>query len=513
MNRNPDNKTGFVSLVGAGPGDPELITKKGMEKLMSCDAVVYDRLASEELLRLVPEGAKRINVGKRVGNHPVKQEEINQILVRLGLEGKRVVRLKGGDSFVFGRGGEEILALEEAGIGYELVPGVTSAIAVPELAGIPVTHRGAARSFHVITGHTAKEGTSDTTVEDDQFVHFAKLEGTLVFLMGIENIEKITGKLLQYGKSAETKAAVISKGATKDQRTVRGTLGTISKVVKEENVEAPAIIVIGEVAGFEMKHQVEGQLSGVRIGITGTGHMVKKLTLELEAEGASCVNLSYSSIAKVEEDFEFVHALTHLTEYTWLVLTSTNGVHLFFEKMKERQVDRRALGHLKIAAIGKGTADTLMEYGYFADYIPERYTTVDLAEGLVKLVDDSDRMLIPRAKNGSPELTRIFKENHIAFDDIKIYEMVNSTTKRDIVLNEAGNLDYVTFASAEGVRGFFHDLKEEDYPWLSKARFACIGEITQKTLLEMDQRESAVAGDYTAKGLAEAIKIDWSARI
>ncbi|MDO5293003.1 MAG: uroporphyrinogen-III C-methyltransferase [bacterium] len=498
------NKKGFVYLVGAGPGDPELITKRGIDKLKVCDAVVYDRLAGEQLLSLVSSSCEKINVGKRVGNHPVKQEEINQILVRLGQEGKTVVRLKGGDSFVFGRGGEEILALEEEGIGYELVPGVTSAIAVPELAGIPVTHRGAARSFHVITGHTASLNSDNTTVEDDQFEAFAKLKGTLVFLMGVQNIDKITEKLMEYGKSKDTLAAVISNGASKKERVVRGTLQTISQIVKEEKVEAPAIIVIGDVAGFSMKCQDERPLAGCKVGITGTRHMVKKLTGKLENEGAHCIDLSYSNIEPIE-NAKFETALQSLGNYTWVVLTSTNGVHLFFKKMKQLRIDQRELASIQFAVIGKGTEDTLEEYGYYADYMPEKYTTLDLANGLVRKLKKEDRLFIPRAKNGSPELTKVFKEHEVHYDDIKIYEMKSNIELRDEKLKQVEDLDYITFASAEGVRGFFENLQEEQFEWMKEVQFACIGEVTAKTLLEEQERTSIVSKDYTATGLAKTI--------
>ena len=298
MDRNKNAK-GKVYLIGAGPGDPELITLKGERLLKNCEAVVYDRLIPESLLYLVPENCEKIDVGKTPGGISVPQEDINRILVRKAEEGKKVVRLKGGDPFVFGRGGEEVLALQKAGIDFEVVPGISSSLSAPALGGIPVTHRNVSRSFHVITGHRDKEEG------DWDFKNLAKVEGTLIFLMGMESIKTITAELIKEGKDSSTPAAVISNAARDNQITVRGTLGTISEIASGRNIKAPAVIVIGETAAYRFLSGKKGNLSGVRIGITGTESFVRKLSDALREEDAAVINFGFLTVKKHTKSLEF----------------------------------------------------------------------------------------------------------------------------------------------------------------------------------------------------------------
>ncbi|BCJ95365.1 hypothetical protein acsn021_29340 [Anaerocolumna cellulosilytica] len=493
------NQKGMVYLVGAGPGDAELLTLKGERLLKCCEVVIYDRLASDNLLQLVPYDCEKINVGKVVGSHSWRQEDINRVIVKKGLEGKRVVRLKGGDPFVFGRGGEEILALQEAGIAFEVVPGITSSVAAGAMAGIPVTHRGISRSFHVITGHT-KEG-----ILTDNFETLAKLEGTLVFLMGMGHIEQITGELLKCGKSADTPAAVVSNGTTFKQREVRGTLKNIAELVKQEDIKAPAVIIVGGVAELNMKGTTVGGLSGVRIGVTGTDKFTKKLSGCLKDEGAFIDNLSCLRIEDYSGSSEAIEAIRQLAAYNWLVFTSTNGVELFFKAVKEQKVDYRIFAHIRFAVVGKGTGEALLKEGFQTDYTPDSYTTRDLAKGLVALLRQGDKVLLPRAAKGSAELTEILHNKGIAYTDLTLYDVAPDINILENIYENLSEYDYLTFASASGVEVFFQNLKEADKEKLKRITLVCIGDITGRKLKEYGVSQFLTAEKYTAAGLVECV--------
>lgn len=490
---------GYVYLVGAGPGDPGLITAKGLEILKTCDSVVYDRLASEELLHVVKADCEKINVGKRVGHHAVVQEEINRILVQEAKKGRQVVRLKGGDSFVFGRGGEEVQVLEQEGIGYELVPGVTSCISVPELAGIPVTHRGVSRSFHVVTGHTADSGNG--LQEDIRML--AKLHGTLVFLMGMTNIVSIMQQLREGGKPEATPVAVISNGGTSKERIVRGTIATIVDIVRRECIEAPAVIVVGEVASYSMVCKQTKTLSGIQVGLTGTESWVKKMKERLSKEGASCHVLGTGTIER-RNDAQLDNAIHQLASYGCIAFTSTNAVHRFFERMREQKKDVRALQHMKLAVIGEGTAQALETYGLYPDIMPKKYTAIDLAHVLCQTIGD-ERILIPRAEGGSKELNRILLEHGKSFEDLVTYELVlefGDSTKRYKTME---HLDYLVFGSSKGVTGCLEGISKEDLEACRKLTYVCIGEVTKETLKSYVSNNTIVASTYTAEGVVNAM--------
>jgi uroporphyrinogen III methyltransferase/synthase len=492
-------RKGMVYLVGAGPGDAELLTLKGERLLKGCEVVIYDRLASENLLQLVPKDCEKINVGKVVGSHSWKQEDINRVIVKKGLEGKRVVRLKGGDPFVFGRGGEEILSLQEAGIAFEVVPGITSSVAAAAMAGIPVTHRGVSRSFHVITGHT-KEG-----ILTDNFETLAKLEGTLVFLMGMGHIEQITDELMKHGKAADTPAAVVSNGTTFKQREVRGTVKNIAGLVKQEDIKAPAVIIIGGVAELAMKGASAGSLSGVRIGVTGTDKFTKKLSGCLKEEGAFIDHLSYLRIEDYCESKAVIKAIGELAAYSWLVFTSTNGVELFFKAVKEQKVDYRILAHSRFAVVGKGTGESLLKEGFQADYVPNCYTTRALGEGLLEILRPGEKVLLPRAAKGSAELTEFFDNKGISYTDLTLYDVVPDMDILENVYDNLPDYDYLTFASASGVEVFFQNMREQEKENLNRITLVCIGDITGKKLKEYGMYQFLTAEEYTAAGLVECM--------
>ncbi len=502
-------KTGVVYLVGAGPGDPGLMTVKGLSRLEICDAVVYDSLISERLLDSVRSGCRKIYVGKRAGCHSMKQEEINRLLVELAGEGLTVVRLKGGDPFVFGRGGEEILALTEAGIPFEVVSGVTSAVAALASAGIPVTHRALSRSFHIMTGHTLSEGG---TLPPD-FDAFAKLSGTLIFLMGLGNLPLIVKGLLEQGKSGETPAAVIHSGTLPEQKTVRGALKDIGQKVLEAGIESPAIIAVGEAASLDFSSTVKYPLERCRIGVTGTDSFTGKLRRQLESLGGWTECLQNLRVESCRTGKPMKEAYKKLASYTWVVFTSANAVREFFHGLLEYGHDFRALGHVKFAAVGKGTAGELFQYGFRADYTPGKYQVSDLAAGLKDLISRSDRLLIPRSSGGSKELNEVLDGTGASYDDVVLYDVVLSRKKTDHWKEALRRIHYLTFASASGVKAFFADADEELTEALSGLKVVCIGDVTAKALMEQGKKADIIAEAYSIRGMADAICRDWNEEI
>lgn len=496
---------GVVYLVGAGPGDPGLMTQNGVKRLEICDALVYDSLASEHFLDMVPKHCRKLYVGKRAGAHSMKQEEINKLLIELAEEGLTVVRLKGGDPFVFGRGGEEVLALSSAGIAYEVIPGVTSAVAALSTAGIPVTHRAVSRSFHVMTGHTLSE---EGTLPPD-FDSFAKLSGTLVFLMGLGNLSLIVEGLLRNGKKKETPAAVIENGTLPEQRTVRGKLADIESITEKEKIKSPAIIVVGDVALLDFSSTARLPLSGCQIGLTGTEVFTSKLREKLSNLGGISRNVLTLTIDSHRSSKTMETAYKELKTYSWVIFTSANGVREFFAGLLESGRDYRMLLAIKFAAVGKGTAKELLSYGFRADYVPDCYRVKDLAEGLKEILTEKDRLLIPRSKGGSLELNQVLGETGIYYDDIVLYEVALKRGDWEERKKNLSSLHYVTFASASGVEAFFQEKKEELLSLLAKKKVVCIGDLTARALFEYGRTADLIAPVYSVDGLADIICQDW----
>lgn len=488
---------GKVYLVGAGPGDTGLLTIKGMERLRECDAVVYDRLASEKLLDFVSRDCEKIYVGKQAGKHSKKQDEINQILVDCAKRHPCVVRLKGGDPFVFGRGGEEIEALEKADIPYEVVPGVTSAIAVPECAGIPVTHRGVSRSFHVITGHTEHSARSP----EYDYKLLAKLEGTLVFLMGLSNLKEITEKLMEAGMAEGTPAAVIADGTMAGQQIARGCVADIASRVAESEISPPAVIVIGRTAEYDYRY------SGTfcqHVGMVATKALQQKLAKGFAGMEMEALPVCDMRIKKTGQVCRLRQELRHLEKYQWILFTSQNAVAIFFEEMRQGRIDVRRLGNIKFAVLGSGTADKLWEYGIVPDFIPSRYTVKVFAQEFVQKVMGGGKVLIPRAVQGSSVLTEILEEHHIAFLNLAVYDVTGCLTDYIQMLNR---LDYLVFVSASGVQEFFRLLAEHRMSLPEGIKIACIGEITAKKLKECYRQPDIVADASDVDGLLSAVRM------
>lgn len=483
---------GSVALVGAGCGKADLITVKGLRLLQQCDAVVYDDLIDLELLDSVPETAGRIYMGKRSGHHSAPQEEINQTLVALAKQGKKVVRLKGGDPYLFGRGGEEMLALLKEGIPCQEVPGIPSAIGIAAEAGIPVTHRGASRGLHIVTAHTTD--TEDGLPED--FDALAQLSGTLVFLMGLRQLPKIVKRLLAAGKSGDTPAAVLSGGNSKNPARIRAKLSEIETAAEKAGVSSPAIIMIGEVAAldFHAKDQLEKH---VKIGITGTEEIARKQQKLFEEQGAETVWLCRSCIKEREVSFE---SCFDLESPKWIVFTSANGVKTFFHQAEKQQIDFLKMKHLKYAVIGSATGKALEQYGVHADLCPEIFTSKDLANALVSVVKPEEEILLFRSSIGSPELAEIPTKASLQVQDIPIYDL-QAAYREKVVLED---LDYLTFSSASGVRLFF-----EQYQSIAeKVQCVCIGEVTAKEFQKYCEKPVLLAKEISVEGIWKTIEED-----
>ncbi len=448
----------MVYLIGAGPGDPGLITVKGLEFIKQCDTIIYDRLGTYQLLEMVKPDCRRIYVGKQAGSHYKKQPEINEILVEEGRKGNMVVRLKGGDPFVFGRGGEEVTALLEAGIPFQVIPGITSAVAVPEVCGIPVTHRGTSRSFHVITGHKRADINRSDEGGLDDYDYIRNQEGTSVFLMGLNRLPQIMERLVQTGAEENTPVAVISKGTMPGQRIVRGDIQTIADKVNEAKLESPAIIVVGENAALDFTAPNRGPLQNVHVGLVGTPKLREKMRVAIDALGGQSYSIVDMSVEQTEEKNRLRVALEHIEDYSWLAFTSQNTITLFFKWLREWNIDVRKLAHLKLAVVGAGTRDALKVEGYIADYVPDEYTTSALAMGLSNVMNDGEKLLLPRAVQGSETMLDILDQGGVVYEEIPVYDVVG---RRMESIQYLKDLDVITFVSASGVRGFLDVLDAE----------------------------------------------------
>ena len=475
--------SGFVYLIGAGCGRYDLITLRGLNALKKCDVIVYDALIDENLFEYAPENAELICVGKRAGKHSAAQDEINAILVCKALDGHITARLKGGDPFVFGRGGEEIAELQKHDIAYEVIPGISSSIAVPELAGIPVTHRKTSRSFHIITAHTA-DGAQN-------FSRYARLDGTLVFLMGLNRLGDIAESLMNAGKPCITPAAVISDGCTARQRTVRGTLADIAELAEKAGMTAPAVIVVGDTAALDFSCAAKIMpLSRVSVTVTGTHKFTEKVGTLLENEGAQVRR--YSNIAIVKN-----RDIPPLGGYDCIAFTSSYGAEIFIDHCRENHIDLRSFAGMKIAAVGSGTAETLAATGIYADIVPDKYTVRDLGETIADSV--TGRVLILRAERGSDELNKVLYEHGTAFDDVKIYD----TVSRELP-PVAADTDYIVFGSSSGVESFFGNGSTIS----ADTNIVCIGAQTAETARKHTDNTIITAFPHSAAGVAEAIKED-----
>ncbi|HHW47639.1 MAG TPA: uroporphyrinogen-III C-methyltransferase [Clostridiaceae bacterium] len=496
---------GKVYITGVGPGDYKLITLKAIECISRADVIVYDRLVSDRILGFARKDAELIYVGKIPGLHAVSQEKINGILVEKALEGKVVARVKGGDPFVFGRGGEEAEALRENGIEFEIVPGVTSAVAVPAYAGIPVTHRDFCSSFHVITGHERPD--KENSLVD--YGELAGLRGTLVFLMGVKSLPEICQSLIDNGKDRGTPAAVIEKGTTSEQRKITGTLEDIAQKAAEAGVRSPAITVIGDVVSLNGKLDwfPRGKLTGKRIIVTRSREQASKLVDKIEELGGMAIEFPTIRIEGPEDFTHFDQVLKRLPGYEWLVFTSENGVKAFFGRMMTNRIDIRSLAGVKLAAIGEATMEALNKYGLNVDYVPEKYTNRELLKGFPPSGGDSPKILLARGNLSDKKLVEGLKAKGYEVEDLIVYRTVLGDGRREDILEmiEEGGIDYITFTSSSTVRNFVSILGQENISKTSGIKVLCIGPVTAKTAEESGLKVTAVADRYTIDGLVEKL--------
>ena len=487
---------GSVILVGAGPGDPGLLTQKGRQAIENAQVVVYDRLVSPAILSLIPKDAEKINVGKESSNHLVPQEEINRILLRKAQEDKRVVRLKGGDPFLFGRGGEELELLEAAGIPFQVVPGVTSALSVPAYAGIPVTHRDFCSSVHIITGH-ARAG-AELSIDFDAL---KRTGGTLVFLMGVTSLPKICKGLLDAGMAPDIPAAVIEKGTCPGQRKLISTLEKLPSEAEKAGVKSPAIIVVGKVCSLSNRFDWFDCLSlkGKTVVVTRPEDRSGTLTQRLRELGAEAVDYPCIRTVAREENPELEEAIGNLSRYRCLVFTSPAGPEIFFRRLRAAGRDARALSGLTLAAIGPKTAKALEKHGVTADLVPETYDSDHLAKALEAV---EGPVLLCRASRGSTALPEMLERKGIPFADVPIYDTVYTAPDPQKVDALLGEKLLVTFTSASTVRGFVESLPGRD---LKNVIGCCIGKQTEAEAKKYGLT-TVVSQEATMESLMETIK-------
>lgn len=502
---------GKVYLVGAGPGDPGLITVKGKECIEKADVIVYDYLASPTLLRHANTSAEMIYVGKKGGDHTLSQDGINALLVEKAKAGATVARLKGGDPFIFGRGGEEAEVLIEAGIPFEIVPGVTSAIAAPAYAGIPLTHRKFTSTVAFITGH--EDPTKDSTGID--WSALAKGVGTLVFLMGVKNLPNIVGRLVENGRSPDTPVALVRWGTTTKQKTVSGTLANITRRVEEAKLKAPAIIVVGDVVRLreEMMWFENRPLFGRKIVVTRAREQASNLVEQLQSLGAEVLECPTIKIVDPETCAPLDEALSKLDSYHWVVFTSVNGVKYFFGRLFEKGLDARALGGSKIAAIGPVTAKTLMRYGLKTDILPKNYRAESVVEAFANEDVSGKHVLLPRAEEARPVLPVELEKMGAKVDEITVYRTVQDRGNAESLIRDlkSGNIDMVTFTSSSTVKNFKALIPDREFSTLlSGVEIACIGPITADTAMQLGFQVGVTAEEYTIPGLCEVIAAYYS---
>lgn len=495
-------KVGTVHLVGAGPGDAGLLTLRAAELIASADLVALDALVSKEIAARIPKTAEVVYVGKRASAHALPQDQINELLVREAKSGKRVVRLKGGDPFVFGRGGEEAEELMAAGVPVEIVPGISSAIAAPAYAGIPVTHRSYATSVTLVTGHEADSGSTGI-----QWPALAQLDGTIVFLMGFAQLPAIVHRLIEHGMSPQRGCAVISKGTRFDQRTVAGTLRNIEARVAEANLETPALIVVGDVVRLhETINWFESKpLFGRRVVVTRAREQASEMKRLLEESGAHVLQFPTIEIAPPESWESLDRAVDG--SYDWLIFTSTNGVHSFFERLSARGRDVRSLAGVMVAAVGQQTAAELRARGLDPDVVPERFLSTELLP-LLAADQTGIRTCVIRAEQGRDELIDELRRRGGEVDLAVAYRTVAAETDLDELreLIAADAIDVVTFTSASTVDHFYRKLTEEERKKVNaRALLASIGATTSEAIRRYGKEPDIVAEKASVEAIRDAV--------
>jgi uroporphyrinogen III methyltransferase/synthase len=498
----------MVYLVGAGPGDAGLLTLRGAELLARADVVIYDALVNPELLRLAPKSAEIIYGGKRANDHVIPQNELNQLLIDQARQGKCVVRLKGGDPYVFGRGGEEAVQLAESGIRFEVVPGVSSVVAGPNYAGIPLTHREHCSSFTVITGH------EDPTKPDVglDYSQLAREPGTKVILMGVERIRQIADSLMAQGMAPDTPVGMVRWGTTGRQQSIEGTLGTIADVVHRTKFAAPAVTVIGGVVTLRSKLNwfEHRPLFSQRIVVTRTREQASQLSRQLIELGAEVLEIPTIRIQPPDERQALIEAIRGIGEYDWLIFTSPNGATAFFDYFFKAFEDVRAIGNVRIGAVGPATAAKIKELHLRVDVMPEEFVASKIVTALQKYESvENLRFLLARAQVANSDLPKELEQKGGIVDDVAVYKTVPET--EDITgavarLLENG-AEWITFTSSSTVENFHArvNLRQllEKFPGI---RLGSIGPETSKTLVALGLKPHVEAKPHTIEGLVSALQ-------
>jgi uroporphyrinogen III methyltransferase/synthase len=503
-------KPGKVYLVGAGPGDPGLITLRGKYLLQRAEVVVYDYLANPRLLGYVPDNAECIYAGKKGGGlHAFTQEGINQLLVDHASAGKRVVRLKGGDPFIFGRGAEEIEDLVRAGIDFEVVPGVTSATAAATYAGIPITHREYTASVAFVTGHEAP-GKKESNIAWDKLATGA---GTIVVYMGIKNLPIITRKLMDNGRAPDTPVAVVRWASTPRQHSVVGTLETITGVVQEAGIKPPALVIVGEVV--KLRKSIDWfekrPLFGTRMVVTRTRAQASELVARLEENGAACLEYSTIHIEPVDDYRLLDQALENIDNYDWILFTSLNSITYFFKRLNATGRDSRVLASCCIGAVGRATAEELHKHGLRADLIPKDFTGEGLARALIEQGVQKKNILLPRALKAMQTLPEMLEDAGAEVTVAPVYQNVPPQGRKDELRDQLqeGDIDLVTFTSSSTVTNFLTmvDARDEQelHNLLSGVKIAAIGPITAETVRKNGLEVDIQPDRYTISDMVDAI--------
>lgn len=495
---------GKVYLVGAGPGDTKLMTLKGLECIKKSDVIIYDRLANEDFLKEAKDDCEFIYVGKKSSNHILPQDMINEVIAKKALEGKIVTRLKGGDPYVFGRGGEEAEVLYDEGIDFEIVPGITSAIGGLCYAGIPITHRDYASSFHVITGHLREDQDKEIN-----WNALAKCNGTLVFLMGVGNIKHISEKLIEEGRDKNTPVAFISWATRYNQRTVVTNLEDAYKVAIEKEVKAPSLIVVGDVVKVRDKLNFfeNRALFGKKVVVTRARKQSSYLSEKINNLAGKAIELPVIKIEK-NDDTNLRKEIENIEKYTHIVFTSRNGVELFFETLDEMGLDSRIFYKIKVCSIGIGTSKELLKRGIKADIVPERFVAEALFEEMKKTLRSTDKILIPRSENAREFLAEKLKEICEVTEIFSYKTVIDEKSMEDAQDVMKSDIDYITFTSSSTVKNLVEILGKDYKNLLDRKKLISIGPITSKTIEDFGldvYEESSVS---TIDGLVDVLVKD-----
>ncbi|PIP04928.1 MAG: uroporphyrinogen-III C-methyltransferase [Syntrophobacterales bacterium CG_4_8_14_3_um_filter_49_14] len=498
-------KKGKVYLIGAGPGDPGLITIRGVRCLQISDVIIYDHLVGKEILRHAKDTARLIYAGKEGGKHTLSQKEINQTLIEEAGHGHIVARLKGGDPFIFGRGGEEAQALARAGIPFEVIPGVTSAVAVPAYAGISLTHRGYTSSVAFVTGRQDPTGEE----RDIDWEALARV-GTIVFLMGVKNLPHIVANLIKHGKDAATPAALIRWGTTADQETLACPLKDMGKKAEERHFSPPAILVVGQVVSLreDLNWFEKKPLFGKGIVITRPEAQAHEFAALLQEQGARVIYFSVIEIVPPEDLQYLDHAIEGLEKYQWIIFTSANGVDFFFARLRERGRDIRDLKGIRICAIGPATGDRIEKLGIRVDLVPETFISEGIVEAFFGLDVRGQRFLLPRAEQARDIIPQGLAKLGASVEVVTAYRTVNSGRKKEDLeeLIKQGKVDVVTFTSPSTVTKFLETMgKGGGFVLPPNIKIACIGPVTENAVRKAGLSVDIMQEQYTIPGLVEAI--------